>query len=515
MSPDVRPYSKTYLVCGPKGTGKSTLCRFLLNHLLSCTQRQKESTKTFEFFIDLDPGQPEYSAPGQISLMQIPSFNLGVPFTHSTSDNTEASRIIRSHFLGALSPRDDPEHYMRCAKDLVQSCRRVSQSDPALTVINCPGWIQGTGLEILEELIQNTPVTDVIYTSTAGPEEVVGVLSKACRKVNAFLHQITSSSSQEVTRSASDLRTMQTMSYLHLAEPEGGNLYWDSQPLNYRTPMKLAFAGPKQAIFAVLILGGEQHPNHFPDILDGSILGLVVVDDDRAFAPHDKTSHVPISDDHIEKLPVGPSNEQRDTTPTYPDTAVRSTETPQYATPLRSRHDIPYLPATNRSTRPLAPEYSSCIGQAFIQSIDLESESKCFNLITPVPPSELVHHSRSGKKLVLVRGNLDTPAWAYKEEFEYLRSRRTKPKKTKGDNPGVEIDRERDHGGANEKEKGEEEEEGRVEGDEDEDVDEDEVLRGWVQRQPWLSVSEIGTKRAKARKIRKDIRYRPQGGDGT
>ena len=127
MSPDLRPYSKAYLVCGPKGTGKSTFCRFLVNHLLSSTQRQKEGTNTVKFLIDLDPGQPEFSAPGQISLTQILSFNPGVPFTHPNADNVEAGRIIRSHFLGALSPRDDPKHYMRCAKDLFQYCRRISQ----------------------------------------------------------------------------------------------------------------------------------------------------------------------------------------------------------------------------------------------------------------------------------------------------------------------------------------------------------------------------------------------------
>lgn len=447
-------------------------------------------------------------------MIEIKSFNLGVPFTHSHSDGTEASRIVRSHFLGALSPRDDPKHYMKCAKDFFQQCRRISQGGVAFTVINCPGWIQGAGLEILEELIQISLATDVIYTSTAGPEEVIGVISNSCRRVNAFLHQITSSSSQDVTRSASDLRTMQSMSYFHQREPEGGNLRWDSQPLTYRTPMKLAFAGSEQAIFAVLILGDEQNPDLLPTILDGSIVGLVVVEDDRAFAPHDETPHMPIPEQRAEAMSMNSEDTRQEAAHSYMEYESTST---QYPTPLRSRHGIPYLPPTKRSTRPLAPEFSSCIGQALIQSIDLEpeSESKCFNIITPVPPSTLEYISRSGKKLVLVRGNLDTPAWAYKEEYEYLRSRRTKHKKVGESVLGKEMDMEHEDGNGDVKMGGELGGEGDSEGVEDEDEDEDEVLRRWVQRQPWLSVSEIGMKRAKARKIRKDIRYKPQGGDGT
>lgn len=174
-------------------------------------------------FLDLDPGQPEFSPPGEISLLHLRFCNFGVPFTHPVVHPSEGCKVLRSHHLGALSPKDNPDHYQKCALDLLQRYKvLLSQHGACSLVVNCSGWVQGSGLEVLTGLIHHMAFTNVVYMSTTGPEEVVETLKDATLQAKVPFHSLSSQSSEfwAPARTASDLRMMQTLSYFHLAAPE-------------------------------------------------------------------------------------------------------------------------------------------------------------------------------------------------------------------------------------------------------------------------------------------------------
>ena len=79
---------------------------------------------------------------------------------------------------------------------------------------------------------------------------------------------------------------------------------------------------------------------------------------------------------------------------------------------------------------------------------------------------------------MLVRGKLDTPTWAYAEQFEYEKARRRQREKVLG---------EKEEFGADD-------------------------VREWAEGQPWASVVDGGRSGSgKVRRVRRDIRYRGQG----
>lgn len=449
------------MVCGPKGAGKSTFCRILANALLQEAPAMGDKNVTDNecaAFLDLDPGQPEYSPPGNLSLLRLKSWNLGPPFTHPTSG---LNQLFRAHHFGHFSPKEDPKHYYRCALDLFDHYRKMARDYRLCPlIINSAGWIQGNGLELLSELIHGMDLTDVIYMSTSGPEEVVDTLTKATKRANnVALHQLSSQSSDFTTRPAADFRMMQTLSYFHMREPEGSNheMRWNPWPLTGVAPLVIHYAGPKQAIQAVTILGDAPNTEFLDtflnSILDGCVVGVVAVDQSVGEISRGEDSACSVEQDE-----------------NMPD---QGADTPNHASVLRTATEIPYLPSSNQTNSLLSPDRSFSLGQALIRGID--PNHKTIHLLTPIPSSTLQTRSPN---IVLVRGSLDTPTWAYREGYELERAKR----------------RVRD---------------GKLDSNEGFDGEEE---RNWAERQPWASIVDGGRRSSgRIRRIRRDIRYRPVG----
>ena len=462
------------------------------NAFLSASKASAQTNQRRVFLLDLDPGQPEYGPPGDLSLIELHVPNLGVPFTHPTVPSSgDGNRLIRSHHIGSPSPKEHPQHYLQCVQDLLRTSTR-SQGLESLVLVNCPGWIQGKGLEILKDIIITTEATDVVYTSIAGPEDVVSVLQKACSRTGASLHIVPSQPYQdEAGRTASDLRAMQTLSYFHITEPDAGSLMWNPRPLTEEAPIIVPYAGPTQAIFAVLIHGDEQDPDFFPTILDGSVVGLVLIEEDSAIPIGDVKSTLDSS--AFNDLEAGKDMEnQVDSTPgalpqsLSDESQPTSSEHLSHPSVSRTRHSIPYLPPIGKITSPLSPAQTRSLGQALIRSIDIRT--KCFHLLTPVLRQELQEFYRQKKKIVLVRGKLETPTWAYKEDLECEKARRRRSAKVLGADETTDDD----VGAAGK-----------------------EYLRQWAEGRPWVDVVEEGRATGKARKIRRDIKYRAQSAGGA
>ena len=450
------------LVCGPKSSGKSTFCRTLTNAILTRRENQPSSDpwgrpqKATVALLDIDPGQPEFSLPGQLLLVKLQACNLGPPFVHPVI-NDERGRIIQLQSYGSISPKDDPPHYLDCVLKLYQSYRDLLHSHRDLPlVVNCSGWLQGGGLERQVQLIQLFEPSDVVYISDGGgQEDVIGSLAAACSTKTANFHTLSSVPLRFNLRTAAELRVMQTLSYFHLADPEAGELRWSHKPLHEVAPFVVQYSGPQQCVFAVMILGDEQDPRFFETVLSGCLVDLVLVDDDAA-------------------LPKG--NER--TIGGELQTSHGKSGTPEYLQHpciLRSPTSIPYIPAKNRAVRPLSPKYTQCLGQALIRSIDTKNHQ--FHLLMPEHFVLPRLRQLEKPKIVLVRGKLETPVWAYKEPFELDKARRRRRE---------EHLRVKEEEGA------------------------DELMNNW-KGTPWASVSE-GKRSAGGRKRsgRRDLKYRSQ-----
>ncbi|KAJ3734204.1 hypothetical protein DFJ43DRAFT_1064020 [Lentinula guzmanii] len=135
-----------YLVKGPKKVGKSSFARALMNRLLSRHHRIA--------YLDLDPGQSEFTPGALLALSIISNPIFGPPFTHPTIP-------VRSHFLGAFTPKTSPGLYMEGLKDLVkfwagevgwgtgQHQQRDGKAVTIPLVVNTMGWTKGLGADLM------------------------------------------------------------------------------------------------------------------------------------------------------------------------------------------------------------------------------------------------------------------------------------------------------------------------------------------------------------------------------
>ena len=533
------PRPVAIMMCGPKSSGKSTFCRILANSMLTRISVRSQSDSALRgcdrvVFLDLDPGQPEFSPPGEISLIQLQSCNFGPPFTHPTPSFLNGDQLIRAHHIGAVTPKDDPDHYLRCALDLWNHYRRMLRLYPSCPlIVNCSGWIQGSGLEVLQAFIHCMDFTNIVYTSTLGPAEVVDSLVEAADRAKTPFHTLSSQPSEFTTRTAADLRIMQALSYFHLDEPEGGNLRWNASPLNETAPLCVRYAGPSQAIFGIMILGEEQDPENIMDILAGCVVGLIAIEDDSAISvnrsedggfdiqgsngvrngdeqaaegvqdPSDAmdVQDNPVfhprldlpSDDDDDSDASSVSNFQDSFRPSSRKSRNHFSNHPkptrkpkpssthlQHPSVSRTPDGLPYLAPNTGFSIPLDPSKSQSLGQALIRGID--TKTKTLHLITPIPQSTLQSLHEKNTKIVLVRGKLDTPIWAYREELVAAAARRRRRKDEKG---------------------------------EPERLTPYEV-KEWAKGVPWAKVvdgREVKSRGAKVWKVRRHLRTRASGGE--
>jgi len=137
-------------VCGGKNTGKSSLCRYIVNSLLS-------SYKKIDY-MDIDCGQTEYSPPGLVSCYTLSEPMLGPPHLQGFK------RPNLSHFIGSTSVSSDPDFYVQCVLSLYGSFQRRSASETSTRplIINTNGWIQGLGFDVLCSCLHAIRVTHLI-----------------------------------------------------------------------------------------------------------------------------------------------------------------------------------------------------------------------------------------------------------------------------------------------------------------------------------------------------------------
>lgn len=142
------------LICGGKDIGKSTFARFLTNSLLNSQEQI--------CFLECDVGQTEFTPPGLISLNKVSSPLLGPPFTHLRQPE-------RSVFFGDVTPKDKPEFYIQCIRNVYQTYANSYKNKVPL-IVNTQGWVKGMGVPLLLDVIRLVQPTHIVQFNYATQE---------------------------------------------------------------------------------------------------------------------------------------------------------------------------------------------------------------------------------------------------------------------------------------------------------------------------------------------------------
>ncbi|KAG6964768.1 hypothetical protein JG688_00007556 [Phytophthora aleatoria] len=166
------------VVCGGKGVGKSTFCRYLVNRLLS-----KFGTVAF---LDTDLGQSELTPSGLVALHALTTPLLGPGFSHM-------KHPIRSFFCGNTNPGNDPLYYMKAVKSLLRlyevkwgsQATGSSQTACVPLVINTDGWIKSMGHDLLCNVIQESNPDHVVQLVAATKNKQFDVPTEGRWRIHA------------------------------------------------------------------------------------------------------------------------------------------------------------------------------------------------------------------------------------------------------------------------------------------------------------------------------------------
>lgn len=170
---DLRPSTVLRVaVCGPKNAGKSTLCKYLVNTLLS---RSKSV-----LYLETDLGQSEVTPPGLVTLtlLKQPLFsppytnrplfvrNLALSHPHGTSE---------SYCVGPVSPAQVMEEYISKLQVLVERAKRLCSEDVPL-VINNMGWTKGFGVALHADILRMAEPSHVFNLVTNSPKDLPPIM---------------------------------------------------------------------------------------------------------------------------------------------------------------------------------------------------------------------------------------------------------------------------------------------------------------------------------------------------
>lgn len=152
------------LIAGGKGVGKSTTLRYLVNGLLPANEEI--------VVVDFDPGQPEFTPPGCISVNIIDRPLTGPNYTHL---RTPFYQI----FIGDVNVARCVPRYVQAAKKLVKFLNESERLKNRTVIINTMGFCEGIGLDLMVYIIK------LVHPST-----VLQINSE--RQKNNFRHLLSS-----------------------------------------------------------------------------------------------------------------------------------------------------------------------------------------------------------------------------------------------------------------------------------------------------------------------------------
>lgn len=283
------PLPKITMIIGNKNTGKSTFSKLLLNTILLQSKEKKIS------YLDIDPGQSEYSAPYSLTLSEElqPTFGMKVP---AKSDPTNE---VISHYFGFTTPIHQPEYYLTLILNLFNHYTQFHKPKGNHLIINTPGWIKGYGKEILKEVTSLINPDFLVLLSNSmsiqNPEN-----SELLNELKFQQPIICPGSYQTSKYSASQLRLFNKLLYFHKKD----TLLFDFRThlLNH-SPLKLSYQTNTDnedfvGINAISILNFEVEKCFSLDdiflMIESTIMGIYLIHEDtfKEFALYKQHSKV-------------------------------------------------------------------------------------------------------------------------------------------------------------------------------------------------------------------------------
>ncbi|ORZ07051.1 hypothetical protein BCR41DRAFT_389064, partial [Lobosporangium transversale] len=365
------------VVCGGKKMGKSTLSRLLLNRMLN---RYKKVA-----FIECDIGQSEFTPVGMVALHIIETPALGAPFTHPRQP-------YRAFFVGNSTPRDDPEYYMACIKELIKTYysevthtqtwmdaddidyNSSVEDEHIPLIINTQGWIKGMGYNLLLELLDYTVPSHIFgfhspsYSESNLPQSFSSTLKSRALEIRHpcptifYVEAVALGDENNISPFTkyhpADHRALALLSYFYLKQgPDSGlnsssgdRLIWDfTQALVVRRPWCWDWSNAK----GVWVLFDQVPPSQILHVLNASLVALIGDKEEAKSKKCDSSKTVDGQHPHL----------------TNDDLA----------------RQINYFPIGQYPPPP--PEYTTCHGLAIIRSI--QPSTRTFHILTPIPLSKL------------------------------------------------------------------------------------------------------------------------------
>ncbi|RLV90689.1 Polynucleotide 5'-hydroxyl-kinase GRC3 [Spathaspora sp. JA1] len=259
------------MIIGNKNSGKSTFSKVLLNsYLLS-----NESSPVC--YLDIDPGQSEFSPPYSISLRLVSEINFGSWFPSGSTQD------CHDHYFGFTSPVHLPNRYLEIIENLLRCYETRYKPKGHHLIINTPGWIKGYGKELLTIITEKiNPDTLILLSSSLDleGEDNSDILQNLRFKSLTLLPGI-----YQVSKySPSQTRVLNKLLYFHQNSP--GMFDFQSHLLD-KSPLKLSYEteGVNQSTFkginAVSVLNHSVGVNfNYEDVLtliESTLMGVYCV----------------------------------------------------------------------------------------------------------------------------------------------------------------------------------------------------------------------------------------------
>ncbi|CAK1550758.1 unnamed protein product [Leptosia nina] len=143
----------TCVVCGGKGSGKSTFLRYYTNKVLN---------KGPILVIDLDPGQSEFTVAGNVSATVVTKPIFGPSFTHLKHPNISLN-------IGMISTMDNIHLYINAVKSVITYSREHFNTIP--WIINTMGMTNNVGLKLMIIIILLAQPDYVLQYDSKNPKK--------------------------------------------------------------------------------------------------------------------------------------------------------------------------------------------------------------------------------------------------------------------------------------------------------------------------------------------------------
>ncbi len=326
------------LVSGAGGTGKSTLCRVLINKLLTMNVHGPTGvTKAFPngvIFLDIDLGQPELAAPGIIYLAHMRAPLLGPSFANLIIPHATENAMLRMHYIGAHTPRESPSHYQNCVSNLLSLYRNY---ETVPLIINTCGWNTGSGKTILLSAVRGTILTDIVHIGDTRNAPLQELMQPEVGGEPKALTLIPSPTNKTPLRSGEELREMQLQSYLHASKGFSSRLLWDRLAVTMMHNPPTTHLDILNEVLMIVMLDQGVKPGYLIDALDGSVVAIVII-------KHDSPLH---------RLSARAENMQNNA-----HGRMHIAHTPN--------SQLPYLVYGDHAANPLDAEATECLGLALV-----------------------------------------------------------------------------------------------------------------------------------------------------